>query len=154
VDLVRSGVGIAVPAGSTRPDVSSEAAVRGAVLAARSVGFSTGPSGTHLQKLFERWGILEQIRDRIVIPRPGIPVGSLVASGEVDLGFQQLSELINVEGIQVLGPLPAAIQTLTVFSASVAATSQQAGAAGALVEHLASATTADIKRRHGMEPMA
>src|SRR4030095_7480674 len=118
-DLVKSGIGIAVRKGAARYDVSSESAVRGAVVAARNLSFSTGPSGTYLQQLFERWGILESIKGKIVVPPPGIPVGTLVSSGQCELGFQQMSELINLEGIDVLGALPAAIQTLTVFSAAI-----------------------------------
>jgi molybdate transport system substrate-binding protein len=151
VDLVRSGVGIAVPAGHAHPDIGSEAGVRDAVLAARTLSFSTGPSGTYLQKLFERWGVLEQVRGRIIIPPPGVSVGSLVADGRAQLGFQQLSELINVAGIDVLGPLPPAIQSMTVFSAGIAATSTQVSAAEALVADLAAPGTAAVKRRFGMD---
>ena len=89
VDLVRSPVAVAVRAGAPRPDVASEAALRQAVVAARSIGYSTGPSGTHLARLFERWGLAEILRDRIVMPPPGVPVGSLVAQGEIELGFEQ-----------------------------------------------------------------
>ncbi|MEQ1658988.1 MAG: substrate-binding domain-containing protein, partial [Hylemonella sp.] len=113
VDLVHSGVAVAVRKGAPQPDISSEDAVRQAILAARNISYSTGPSGVALAKLFERWGITEQIKDRIVTPPPGIPVGSLVASGEVALGFQQLSEMLNLEGLSVLGPLPPAIQITT-----------------------------------------
>ncbi|MET0291951.1 MAG: substrate-binding domain-containing protein [Steroidobacteraceae bacterium] len=152
VDLVRSGVGIAIPSGRPRPDISSETAVRDAVMAAGSLSFSTGPSGNYLQGLFARWGIADAVRDRIVIPPPGTPVGRFVAEGRADLGFQQLSELINVAGIEVLGPLPAAIQTMTVFSAAVAAKSRDVPAADALIAALASPATGEVKRRFGMEP--
>ncbi len=152
VDLVRSGVGIAVPAGSPRPDVSTEEGVRAAVLGARTLSFSTGPSGNYLQQLFIRWGIADTVRDRIVVPPPGTPVGQLVAEGRAALGFQQLSELINVDGISLLGPLPPAIQTMTVFSAAVGSRSAQRDAAAALIDSLAAAGTADTKRRFGMEP--
>ena len=97
-DLVRSPVAIAVREGAPRPDVSSEAALKAAVLAAPRVSYSTGPSGVHLQKLFERWGIAAEIAPRIVQAPPGVPVGSLVARGDVDLGFQQLSELMHLRG--------------------------------------------------------
>lgn len=151
VDLVKSAVAIAVRKGAARHDVNNEAAVKRAVLAAQSVSYSTGPSGTYLQGLFERWGIYEQIKNKIVIPPPGVPVGSLVAKGEVELGFQQLSELMNLAGIDVLGPLPPAIQTLTIFSGGVSMTSAQPEAARRVLDYMASPATGDVKRRHGME---
>lgn len=152
VDLVHSGVAVAVRAGAAQPDISSEDAVRAAVQAARSVSYSTGPSGVALARLFERWGIAEDIKSRIVTPPPGIPVGSLVAKGEVELGFQQLSELINLEGIAVLGPLPPAIQITTTFSAGLCSSGRQPEAARALLDYLRSPATAEAKRRQGMEP--
>ncbi|NRF69759.1 substrate-binding domain-containing protein [Aquincola sp. S2] len=152
VDLVHSGVAIAVRAGAAQPDVTSEDAVRQAVLAARSLSYSTGPSGVHLARLFERWGIADLIRDRIVQAPPGVPVGTLVANGEVELGFQQLSELMHLGGITVLGPLPPEIQVLTTFSAGIGASSHRADAVRRLLHFMASADAADTKRRHGMEP--
>lgn len=152
VDLVHSGVAVAVCAGAHQPDISSEDAVRAAVLAARTVSYSTGPSGVALAKLFERWGIAEQLKSRLVTPPPGIPVGSLVAKGEVELGFQQLSELINLEGIAVLGPLPPAIQITTTFSAGLCSSGRQPEAARALLDYLCSPATAEAKRRQGMDP--
>ena len=152
VDLVKSGVAVAVPAGARRPDISTEDAVKQAVLAAKTLSYSTGPSGVYLLKLFERWGILETIKPRIVQAPPGVPVGSLVAKGEVELGFQQLSELINLQGITVLGPLPPAIQTITTFSAGVSAASKDAEAARGLVAFMAAPAAAAIKRKQGMEP--
>src|SRR5437016_2432258 len=98
VDLVKSGIGIAVCKDAPRYDISSEDAVRNAVLAVRNLSYSTGPSGTYLQQLFERWGILQAIKDKIVVPPPGIPVGTLIARGKCELGFQQMSELTNLEG--------------------------------------------------------
>jgi molybdate transport system substrate-binding protein len=151
-DLVRSGVAIAVRSGSPRVDVGSEDAVRRAVANARSISFSTGPSGVHLAKLFERWGLLDAIQDRIVQAPPGVPVGSLVAQGKVELGFQQLSELIHLPGIDVLGPLPPEIQTITTFSAGVARTSTRPDAARALIGFLASPAAAGPKLANGMEP--
>jgi molybdate transport system substrate-binding protein len=151
IDLVESGVSIAVRAGSPRPDVASEEAVRRTVLAARTLSYSTGPSGVYLEKLFERWGILAQIRERIVVPPPGVPVGSLVASGQVELGFQQLSELMSLPGIDVIGPLPPEIQTITVFSGGISSGCAQPEAARALLAYLGSPSVAQTKRRHGME---
>ena len=151
-DLVESGVAMAVRAGAVRPPIGTEEEVKAAVLAAPTLSYSTGPSGVYLEKLFERWGILEQIRARIVVPPPGIPVGSLVATGKAALGFQQLSELMNLERITVLGALPAPIQTLTVFSGGICAASARSAAGRDLLDFMAADETADIKRRHGMEP--
>ena len=151
VDIVNSGVAVAVQAGAAHPDISTETAVKQAVLAASTLGYSTGPSGVQLAKLFERWGIAAQIHSRIITAPPGVPVGSLVAKGEVALGFQQLSELVNQPGIDVLGPLPPAIQITTTFSAALATTSTQPDAVRALMEFFASPAAADIKRRNGME---
>jgi molybdate transport system substrate-binding protein len=151
-DLARSAVAIAVSAGATRPDVSSESAVRDAVLRARSVGYSTGPSGAHLVRLFERWGIADVIAPRVVQASPGVPVGTLVARGDVELGFQQLSELMHLPGIDVIGLLPPEIQVMTVFSAAVCTASNYPAAAEAFLSFLASPETDAAKRRHGMEP--
>jgi len=152
VDLVRSGVAVAVRVGAARPDIGSEDALRRAVAAARTLGYSTGPSGVQLAKLFERWGIADEIKDRIVTAPPGVPVGSLVAKGEVELGFQQLSELMHLPGIDVLGPLPGEIQIVTTFSGAVCAASTQPQAARELLAFMASPAAADAKRRHGMDP--
>lgn len=152
VDLVRSGVSVAVRAGASRPDIGSEDALKRAVLAARTLGYSTGPSGVQLAKLFEHWGIADLIRERIVTAPPGVPVGALVAQGEVELGFQQLSELMHLDGIDVLGPLPAPVQIVTTFSAGVGAKSAQPDAARALLDFMASPAAADAKQRQGMTP--
>lgn len=155
VDLVHSGVSVAVKSGAPVPDLGSEAAVREAVLAAPTIGYSTGPSGTALMQLFERWGIAGALQGRLVQARAGVPVASLVASGEVALGFQQLSELLNVAGIEVVGPLPEAIQIVTTFSAALPAQPDAGSieAVRALLEFLCSAETAGVKRRHGMAPV-
>lgn len=153
VDLVLSGTSVAVPAGAAQPDIASEEAVRQAVLAAPSVSYSTGPSGVALAKMFERWGIADQVKGKIVTPPPGTPVGSLVAKGQVALGFQQLSELIHVEGIAIVGPLPPAIAIDTIFSAAICKGSARADGAKALLAFMASPDAADAKRRQGMQPL-
>lgn len=153
VDWVDSGVAVAVQLGADVPDISSEAAVRAAVLAAPSLSYSTGPSGVALAQLFERWGIADAIQSRIVQAPPGVPVGSLVARGEVALGFQQLSELIHLQGIHVVGPLPADIQITTTFSAGIGARSSQPEVARELLHYLASPQTLPAKLRQGMRPV-
>ena len=152
INLADSGVALAVRAGAARPDIASAEAVRAAVLAARNLSYSTGPSGVALAKLFEAWGIADQIKDRIVTAPPGVPVGSLVARGEVELGFQQLSELIHLEGIELLGNLPDAIQITTTFSAAIGNGSAHKEAARALLTFLASEQAAAAIRSQGMEP--
>lgn len=152
VDLVHSGVAVAVPAGAARPDIGSEDALKRAVQAASSIGYSTGPSGVALVRLFERWGIADEVQQRTVQAPPGVPVGSLVARGEVALGFQQSSELMHLQGIDVLGPLPDAVQITTTFSAGICTASQQAAAVRKMLDFMASPETADAKRRQGMEP--
>jgi molybdate transport system substrate-binding protein len=147
-DLARSGMAIAVKAGVPRPDLGSEAAIRVALLRARGIGYSTGPSGVHVLGLFERWGIADAIAQRLVQAPPGIPVGTLVAQGTVELGFQQLSELMHVPGVDVIG-LPAEIQVLTVFSAAVCTASTRPAAARGFLSFLASPEADAAKRRHG-----
>ncbi|HEY4031883.1 MAG TPA: substrate-binding domain-containing protein [Caulobacteraceae bacterium] len=148
--FTRSGMAIAVPAAAARPDIGDEAAVKAAVLAAGKVCYSTGPSGDHLLQLCERWGIKGD-SDKLLKAPPGIPVGSLVAQGQADLGFQQLSELIHVPGIVVLGPLPPEIQNVTVFAAGVASMSTQPEMTANLIAYLASPETAEVKQAQGME---
>jgi len=152
VDLVDSGVAVAVSAGAPRPDIASEEALKRAVLAAPTVGYSTGPSGVALVKLFERWGIAQQLQGRLVQATPGIPVGNLVARGEVALGFQQLSELIHLDGIALVGPMPAAVQITTTFSGAVCKTSSRPEAVRAMLAFMASPEAVAAKRRNGMEP--
>jgi molybdate transport system substrate-binding protein len=149
--FARSGMAIAVPAGAELPDIGDEAAVKRAVLAARTVCYSTGPSGDHLLQLCERWGIAAD-SERLLKAPAGVPVGSLVAKGEADLGFQQLSELINAPGIVVVGPLPPEIQAVTVFAAGVASASGQAEETRKLIGFLTSPDTDEVKRAQGMEP--
>ncbi|WP_421955087.1 substrate-binding domain-containing protein [Polaromonas sp.] len=152
VDLVRSSVAVAVKAGAARPDISTEAALRSAIAAAPTIGYSTGPSGTALVKLFERWGMAEALKAKIVQAPPGVPVGTLVARGEVALGFQQLSELMHLEGIAVVGTMPEAVSITTIFSAGSCAVSSQGENLGSLIAFMASPEAAAVKQRHGMDP--
>jgi len=156
VDLVRSPVAVAVRAGAPQPDIGSEAALRDAVLAARSLSFSTGPSGSFLARLFERWGIADTLRPRLVQAPPGVPVGALVARGEAELGFQQLSELLPLSGITIVGPLPPEVACITTFAAALspraAADPLRLQAVHTLLAFMNSDAAVEPKRRHGMDP--
>lgn len=153
VDLVLSSVAIAVKAGAPLPDTSTESALRSAIGAARTIGYSTGPSGTALVRLFERWGIAEAIKAKIVQAPPGVPVGTLVACGEVALGFQQLSELMHMEGITVVGTMPEAVAINTVFSAATCAASTQRETLARLYAFMTSTEADAVKQKHGMQPV-
>jgi molybdate transport system substrate-binding protein len=152
VDLVMSGIAIAVRQGSPRPDVSTEDAVRRAVLGAKKLSYSTGPSGVYLEKLFERWGIAEDIKPRLVLAPPGVPVGTLLARGEADLGFQQLSELKHLPGLKILGPLPPAIQLITTFSAGLSVKCTRTAAVLAMLDYMNSPAALAAKQAAGMDP--
>lgn len=150
--LVDSPMAIAARAGAPAPDVGSEAALREAVLQAPRIGYSTGPSGVALMALFERWGVMDTLRERLVQARPGVPVASLVASGEASLGFQQLSELINQPGVHVLGEMPAGVQITTTFSGAVAARSAQPALAAQALQTLAGPAAEAVALRLGLQP--
>ena len=150
VDLARSGMAIAIPAGGARPDIANEAAVRAAVAASRGVGYSTGPSGKYVLQLVERWGLGGSVR--LVEAPPGVPVATFLARGEADIGFQQMSELLDMPGIEIVGPMPPDIQLVTVFRAAVCRASGRRAETEALLQYLASPSTTTIKRRYGMEP--
>ncbi len=149
--IVDSSVAIAVREGAPRPDIASEDALRLSVLAARSIGYSTGPSGTALLRLFERWGVAEAVKDRLVQARPGVPVGTLVANGEVEIGFQQLSELLALKGITLLGSMPAPVAVTTTFVGALGRSSPHPGAARALLKFMGSPEHAALKAQLGME---
>jgi molybdate transport system substrate-binding protein len=150
-DFALSNIAVAIPTGTMRPNIDSEAAVRQAMLEAKRICYSTGPSGDHLKALCEKWGAGELMARALLAP-PGVPVASLLARGESDLGFQQRSELMNQLGIEIIGILPPEIQATTVFSAGVAAPFAALEDAYALVAYVASAETRDTKIRYGMEP--
>ncbi|TFE36448.1 ABC transporter substrate-binding protein [Paraburkholderia dipogonis] len=152
VNIARSGVAVAVATGAQRPSIETEADVREAVLSARSIGYSTGPSGAYLMDLFQRWGIAEAIAVRIIQAPPGVAVGSLIARGEVALGFQQMSEFLEVDGIDILGPLPPSIQTMTVFQGAVCSNARVPQDARALLAFMTSADVDEVKRKNGMQP--
>lgn len=151
VDLARSGVGMAVRAGAPKPDISSGEALKRAVLAAKSVVYSTGPSGIYLAGLFERMGIADKVEPKLKQVQ-GEPAGASVARGEAEIGFQQMSELLPVPGIDIVGPLPPDVQTVTTFSAGLHIKAKAPDAAKNLIAFLTSPAAAPVIRKKGMEP--
>src|SRR5574342_79933 len=152
VDLMKSGVGVAVRAGAPKPDISSSDAVKTAVLAATTIGYSTGPSGVHMASLFARMGIADQITSRLRQVPSGVNVGTIIARGDAEIGFQQVSEFIHFPGIDYVGPLPAAVQQITVYAAGIFRGATQPEAAKAFVQFLASPAATPVIHHHGMEP--
>jgi molybdate transport system substrate-binding protein len=152
IDLARSGVGVAVRAGAPRPDISSPDGLKRALLAAKSIVLSSGPSSLYLPTLFEKMGIAGELKPKIIQIGPGLPVGETVARGEGEIGFTQMSELMSVKGVDYLGPLPAEVQFTTVFAAGVHAAAPAPDAARALLKFLTTPEAAAALRAHGMEP--
>jgi molybdate transport system substrate-binding protein len=150
-DLARSGVGVAVRAGAPKPDISSTEALKRALTAARTVGVSTGPSGVYLMGLFEKMGMMAELKPKFRTPPSGAPIGELIAKGEAEIGFQQVSELIHFPGITFLGPLPAEIQRMTVFSGGVHAGAREPDAALELLKFLSGPEHAALLKKHGLE---
>jgi len=152
VDFAKSGTGIAVRKGAARPDISSAGALRKTLLAAKSIGYSTGPSGVYMQSVFEKLGIAGEVKRKLKQAPSGVFVGTLIASGETEIGFQQISELVHFPGIDYVGPLPGELQRMTVFSAGVHAGAKQGDAARALVRFITAPAAAAVIRKHGLEP--
>jgi molybdate transport system substrate-binding protein len=156
VGFAGSGIALAVRSDAARPAITDDASVREAILAAGKVGYSTGPSGEHLLALLKRWGIAEAMADRVVQAPPGVPVATLVAGGDVDLGLQQLSELLGMPGIAVIDALPPEVQSITRFEAGLSAkgdSPERAEDARAFIRFLASPEAAPVIRLFGMEPV-
>lgn len=151
VDLAKSGVAVAVRAGAPRPDISSGEALKRAVLAAKAIVYSHGPSGVYIAGLFQRMGIADELKPKVKLVQ-GEPAGAVVARGEAEIGFQQMSELLPVPGIDILGPLSADVQQITVFSAGLHVSSKQPDAAKALVKFMTAPAAIPVIRKKGMEP--
>jgi molybdate transport system substrate-binding protein len=151
VDLARSGVGVAVRSGARKPDISSGAALKAALLGARSIVLSSGPSSVHLAALFHQMGIADAIKSKVHQIGPGLPVGAAVARGEGEIGFTQVSELLSANGVDYVGPLPAEVQLVTLWSAGLHAAAPEADAATALMSFLVAPDAAAVFRRSGME---
>jgi molybdate transport system substrate-binding protein len=152
VDLAKSGVAVGVKAGAPKPDISSVEALKKTILAAKSIGYSTGPSGIYIISLFEKLGVADAVKSKLKQTPTGVFVGSIVASGEVEIGFQQVSELSTFAGVDYVGPLPEAVQRYTVFSSGIIAGAKETDAAKALVKFLTAPAAAPAFKKQGMEP--
>ena len=151
VDLAKSGIGVAIRAGAPKPDIGTTEAFKRTLLAAKSIAYSTGPSGVYITSLFQRLGIADELKPKVK-QLQGVPIGEVVARGDAEIGFQQVGEILPVAGIELLGPLPADIQRITVFSAGLHVGAQQPDAATALVKFFTSPAAAPVIREKGMEP--
>lgn len=154
VDIARSFIGLAVRAGAAVPDISTVDALVATLLAAGSIGYSASASGVYFERvMLPALGLAKALAARLVQVQ-GRPVASAVAAGEVEIGLQQISELIPVPGIHIVGPLPEGAQQVTVFSGGIAAGAAQAEAGRALLRFMAAAEQAEVLRGVGLTPMA
>jgi molybdate transport system substrate-binding protein len=152
IDLAKSGVALGVKAGAPKPDIGSVEALKKTVLAAKSIGYATGPSGIYMVSLFEKLGLTEALKPKLKQTTSGVFVGTLIASGEAEIGFQQVSELVHFPGVDYVGPLPAEVQRYTTFSSGVIAGTAQADAAKALAAFISAPAAAQAYKKRGMEP--
>ena len=152
VDVAKSGVGVGVKAGAPKPDISTVEALKKTLLAAKSIGYSTGPSGNYVVGLFQRMGIADEVKPKLKQTPTGVFVGSIIASGEAEIGFQQVSELSHFAGVDYVGPLPADVQYITVFASGIATGAKEADAAKALVKFITAPAAAPAFNKRGMEP--
>ena len=152
VDFAQSGTGMAVKKGAPKPDIGSVDAFKKALLASKSIGYSTGPSGIYMLSVFEKLGIADQMKGKLKQTPSGVFVGTLIATGETEVGFQQISELVHFDGIDYVGPLPGDLQRMTMFSTGIHASAKQAEAARALVKYITAPAAAPVIRKHGLEP--
>src|SRR5215510_13016531 len=154
VDLVRSAIGIAVRKGAPKPDIGSAAALKHALLSACTISYSkTGISGVYFPTVLERLGIAAQVASKVLIPPTGVPVGEVVAKGDAEIGVQQISELLPVPGIEIVGPLPVELQKVTVFSSGLFIGASKPQAAKSMVRLLTSPAARTVYQRKGMEPV-
>jgi molybdate transport system substrate-binding protein len=152
VDLARACIGVAVRKGAKRPDIASPEALKRALLAAKSVAHSkTGLSGIYFPTVLSRLGIADQMTSKIVIPEPGTPVGEVVAKGDAEIGIQQISELLPVPGIEIVGPLPEPLQKITIFSGGVLTAANEPDGAAALLKFVA-AESPRLLEQKGLQP--
>src|SRR5450631_4101083 len=152
LDIAKSGVGIGVKAGAPKPDIGTTEAFKKTLLAAKTIGYSTGPSGNYVIGLFDKMGIADQVKPKLKQTPTGVVVGTLVASGEVEIGIQQISEMSHYPGVDYVGPLPADTQKMTIFTSGLAANAKQPEAAKALVKFTTTPAAHQAFKTRGMEP--
>jgi molybdate transport system substrate-binding protein len=152
-DFARSGIGVAVPGSAAKVDVSTADALKAALLSARSIVVSSGTSGRHMVEVFAKLGVGEQVKAKTRQPPSGAQIADFLASGEAELGFQQVSELLHAKGIHFLGPLPADLQNYTIYSAAIHASAPNADAGLALLAALRSPAAQVVVRASGMDPI-
>jgi len=150
--FAKSGISVAVRTGAPRPDISTADALKRALLAAKSVAYSSGASGTYIVTMLKKLGVYDEVSSKASVTKANDPVGGKVARGEAEIGFHQLSELVPVKGVDIVGPLPAEIQQITVFSGALHSTAKELDAAMALAKFLVSPAAVDILKKHGLEP--
>jgi molybdate transport system substrate-binding protein len=154
IDLAKSSIGMAVRSGAPKPDIGTVDAFRNTLLEANSVAYSDSASGIYVStELFQRLGVVEQMKTKSR-EIPAEPVGRAVARGEAEIGFQQLSELLPIPGIDIVGLLPPELQKITVFAAGIATSSKSPDAATELIKFLASPAAYDAIRKSGLEPFS
>jgi molybdate transport system substrate-binding protein len=152
VDLAKSGVGVGVKAGAPKPDIATVDALKKTLLAARSIGYSTGPSGVYVVGLFQRLGVADEVKNKLKQTPTGEFVGSIIANGEAEIGFQQVSELSHFAGVDYVGPLPAEVQQFTMFSSGIITGAKEQTAARELVKFITAPAAAAAFKKRGMEP--
>ena len=149
--LAKAGIGIGVRKGAAKPDVSTPDSFKSALIAAKSIGLSTGPSGVYLEKLFQRLGVADAVKAKTRLIPSGGTVSTLLANGEAEIGFQQVSEIAHAEGVDYVGPLPAELQLISVFTAGVHAGASHPDEARALVKFLTAPAGLAVMKKHGLE---
>jgi molybdate transport system substrate-binding protein len=150
-DLARSGIGAAVRAGAPRPANGSADALKRTLLAAKTVGYTSGPSGVYMAGLIERMGIAAEIKPKFRCVPSGGTIGTIVASGECEIGFQQVSELVHIKGADYVGPLPPDLQRVTIFASGIQVGAANPDAAKALVQFLTTPAAVAVMKQHGLE---
>ena len=154
--IARSGIAVAVRKGAPKPDISSPEALKRTLLAAKSIAYSDpaagGASGNHFTAVIERLGIVNEMKPKTILARPGDDTGVLVANGQAELGVHQFQVLVSVAGIEIVGPLPGDLQDTIVFAAAIMRSARSPEASQALVDFLRTPESAGVIKAKGMEP--